>query len=464
MQIRCMGHDHQWAFAEHREASAPAARRRKGTPPVPKFPKTVPPRRTESQRLRDWKRPRVPAMERDVVLSAPEAAGSSSSPASSSYSSFAETRVICRVCQKQFAQYTCPRCNARYCSLSCYKGHSVQCTESFMRENVMDELKQMQPEDESKKKMLDILKRLHLEEEMASDGEDGEEIKLEDLSDCEIKRFRQALASGELSKMIEPWTPWWKKPSARSISLGPDGSQLIRQVNAEDTAVPYPDANTDQEASINEIPEGPESPLPSLKQLTRTEPSPLLAVHLVDILYSYCFTLRLYNGDWHSDPLGASTVALSMSKVMGQDAKPETVPEALAACIEETCSPAYRHTGGFRFAIGLVDDIIAILSLGQNALICALCDFHRLVEVGKSMLKVEKVGKTERAQGSPKLRSAARKLFFMTCWVHEQPDEAWPSLAHIVQVQKASMEELETGNWKADRKSKPQSAVLIEEL
>jgi hypothetical protein len=42
-----------------------------------------------------------------------------------------------------------------------------------MRENVMDELKQMQPEDESKKKMLDILKRLHLEEEMESDGEDG---------------------------------------------------------------------------------------------------------------------------------------------------------------------------------------------------------------------------------------------------------------------------------------------------
>jgi hypothetical protein len=36
-------------------------------------------------------------MERDVVVSDPEAAGSSSTPASSSYSSFAETRVICRV-------------------------------------------------------------------------------------------------------------------------------------------------------------------------------------------------------------------------------------------------------------------------------------------------------------------------------------------------------------------------------
>uniref|UniRef100_A0A0A9CS24 HIT-type domain-containing protein n=1 Tax=Arundo donax TaxID=35708 RepID=A0A0A9CS24_ARUDO len=412
-------------------------------------------------------------MERDVVVSEHAAAGSSAS--SSASSSFAETRVICRVCQKQFARYTCPRCNSRYCSLPCYKGHSVQCTESFMRENVMDELKQMQPEDESKKKMLDILKRLHMEEEMKSDGEDGsvlseeliqrvisgEEIKLEDLSDDEIKRFRQALASGEFSKMIEPWTPWWEKPSARSISLSPDGSQLIRQVRTEDTAIPDP--MTDQEPRVNEIPEGPESPLPSLKQLTKAEPS-LLAVHLVDILYSYCFTLRLYNGDWHSDPFGASTVALSMSKVMGEDAKPETVPEALTACIEETCSPAYRHAGGFRFAIGLVDDIITILSLGHNVLVCALCDFRRLILAGEGMLKAEKVGKTEKAQSSIKLHSAARKLYFMTCWVHEQPNEAWPSLARIVEVQKASLEELGSGNRKADRKSNQQSKVLIEEL
>jgi hypothetical protein len=42
-----------------------------------------------------------------------------------------------------------------------------------MRENVTEELKQIQPEDESKRQMLDILKRFHLEEEMESDGEDG---------------------------------------------------------------------------------------------------------------------------------------------------------------------------------------------------------------------------------------------------------------------------------------------------
>jgi hypothetical protein len=42
-----------------------------------------------------------------------------------------------------------------------------------MRENVTEELKQIQPEDESKRQMLDILKRFHLEDEMESDGEDG---------------------------------------------------------------------------------------------------------------------------------------------------------------------------------------------------------------------------------------------------------------------------------------------------
>lgn len=67
-------------------------------PQIPKDSTAEKDRESETERLEAQEQaPRVPAMERDVVLSAPEAAGSSSSPASSSYSSFAETRVICRV-------------------------------------------------------------------------------------------------------------------------------------------------------------------------------------------------------------------------------------------------------------------------------------------------------------------------------------------------------------------------------
>lgn len=49
-----------------------------------------------------------------------------------------------------------------------------------MRENVVDEMRQMQPDDGTKQKMLEILKRLHsqeesdtMEEEIDSMDEDG---------------------------------------------------------------------------------------------------------------------------------------------------------------------------------------------------------------------------------------------------------------------------------------------------
>lgn len=292
----------------------------------------------------------------------------------------------------------------------------------------------------------------------------GNEIRLEDLSAEEIKHFRKALTSGDLSRLIEPWTPWWTKPAARSISLSPAGSQLVKPLHEHGETIAQ--LSTTPEPNLSEVPAGPENPLPPLRQLTRADPSPFLAVHLVDVLYSYCFTLRLYNGDWHSDPFGSATAILSVSKVLGDDARPETVAEALAACLEQTCSVVYRHTGGFRFCIGLLDDIIILLHLGCSALICSLCDLQRLIQAGERMLKSEKIGKEERSKGSRKLHSAERKVYFLMCWVHDQPGEAWSSLAAIVEVEKASLSESGYNGKpvKAETKAAPQTRVFIEEV
>lgn len=54
-----------------------------------------------------------------------------------------------------------------------WQSHSLRCTESFMKENVVEELQQLQPDNETKQKMLDILKRFHEEEETDSMDEDG---------------------------------------------------------------------------------------------------------------------------------------------------------------------------------------------------------------------------------------------------------------------------------------------------
>lgn len=42
-----------------------------------------------------------------------------------------------------------------------------------MRENVEEELRQLQPDDQTKQKMLDILKRLHSQEEEMDDMDEN---------------------------------------------------------------------------------------------------------------------------------------------------------------------------------------------------------------------------------------------------------------------------------------------------
>lgn len=316
----------------------------------------------------------------------------------------------------------------------------------------MGELQQLQPDDESKQKMLDILKRLHSEEEEDMDNmeEDesgsvlseetvqkiisGSQISLDDLSLEEQKHFQRAIASGELSKLIKPWEPWWLRPAAKHICLSQEGTQLVQPLmNNEQLVSSQNDIESEQS---NGIPPGPEDPLPPIKKLSAADPSPLLAVHLIDIIYSYCFTLRLYNGDWLSDPAGSSLVLLSISSVLGQGGQPQTVLEALSHCLEQTCSPGFRHMGGLQFGLGLMDDIISILNLGTAAIVCSLCDLRRLIQAGARELK--KSGKSGRTERKTKLRSAEKKVYFITCWVHEQQKEVWSSLAALVVAEKSS--------------------------
>nr|XP_028959571.1 zinc finger HIT domain-containing protein 2 isoform X3 [Malus domestica] len=396
------------------------------------------------------------------------------------------SRIVCHVCQKQFSQYTCPRCNSRYCSLHCYKvciSRIIRCTESFMKENVVGELGQLGPDDETKQKMLDILKRFHSEEEETDDMDDddnagsalseetiqkvlsGGEVSLDDLSTEEKKLFQRAVVSGELSKMIKPWDPWWLKPSARTISFSKEGSQLIQPLVKDDESMSPEDNSESNQAS--EIPPGPDTPLPPVSKLSSTKPSPSLAVHLVDIIYSYCFTLRLYNGDWKSDAIGSSVAVLSVSNVLGQGGQPETVLEVLSYCLEKTCSPDFKHTGGLQFGLGLIDDVTSLLMLGTPALLCLLCDLQRMVQAGERDLKSEKPRKlSRRTEIRNKLKLAERKIYFIMCWVHEQTGEVWTPLAAIVTAEKSSALSYQSASrpGKAEKKAEPKSKVLIQEI
>ncbi|KAJ0110521.1 hypothetical protein Patl1_00408 [Pistacia atlantica] len=353
-----------------------------------------------------------------------------SEKSSSSSSLNPPTRTVCHVCQKQFSQYTCPRCNTRYCSLKCYQSHSRSCTESFMRENVVDEMRHMQPDDETKQKMLEILKRLHsqeesdsMEEEIDSMDEDEStlseetiqkilsgyswseiewyvdwsgQVSFDDLSAKEKKLFQRAMASGALSKMIEPWDPWWLKPSARIICLSQQGTQLVQPLQKHEVSVP-PDHDTESSEST-EIPPGPETPLPPVSKLSSTEPSPLLVFHLV----------------------GSQKVCR----------KPCVIAWSKLALLTNTWEDCKDDSGRER------------------------------------ELKSEKTKNSGRVETRRKLKLAERKIYFMMCWVHEQLGEAWSSAAAILKAEKLSYIDYGGGKSyvKMEDKAESRSKVLIKEM
>lgn len=53
-----------------------------------------------------------------------------------------------------------------------FQKHSVRCTEQFARENVLEEMKDLNATPESKQKMMEALKRIHFDEEGRSVFED----------------------------------------------------------------------------------------------------------------------------------------------------------------------------------------------------------------------------------------------------------------------------------------------------
>ena len=64
----------------------------------------------------------------------------------------------------------------------------------------------------------------------------------------------------------------------------------------------YLSAGQVDDSAATNLPAAPGQPLPTLKSLTKAAPSPLLQYQLLDIVYTYCFLMRLYNGDYTTDP------------------------------------------------------------------------------------------------------------------------------------------------------------------
>lgn len=140
-------------------------------------------------------------------------------------------QAICFFCHRQFAKYTCPRCNVSYCSTACYKSDKhLRCSEGFYRDSVVQELTHRVKDPKDVQNVLRMLKKLdendsgHGESDDPSIDERFADINLNTtdvdviwnaLTREEQREFEESLKSGELCHMINEWIPWWQSGDQR---------------------------------------------------------------------------------------------------------------------------------------------------------------------------------------------------------------------------------------------------------
>ncbi|XP_075043856.1 zinc finger HIT domain-containing protein 2 [Mixophyes fleayi] len=163
--------------------------------------------------------------------------------------------ALCSLCLSAPGKYTCPRCNAPYCSLACYQGpRHTACSELFYRESVLQALQEEEAEPRQRRRVQEML--LHLrQEEAAAEPATGryrvvgaEEAELWDsLTAQEKEDFNRLIQSGDIGCLVPQWKPWWET-GKRDQSEGPKkilelpeaagDPQNLTIINAADTRPP----------------------------------------------------------------------------------------------------------------------------------------------------------------------------------------------------------------------------------
>jgi len=223
----------------------------------------------------------------------------------------------CEFCpQSRDNYYTCPKCNAAYCSLNCYRSPKhLQCSETFYKQCIEDEMKLVAKEGglgkDTVKKTYEAL--IHNaaaaeneeEEPLDSDDDDNvadimerlEGIDLDDsdavwnsLTENEKTEFQALMKSGEISKYVPDYKPWWDHYySSRA-------NKKVRVIGEDDD---LDKESMDQIVAVQKrIPVVAKEPVVKIKDLMGgRSPSPNVKFGLFNVIYAYAFTNRFFRGD-----------------------------------------------------------------------------------------------------------------------------------------------------------------------
>lgn len=322
----------------------------------------------------------------------------------------------CKICDNALARYSCPKCNIIYCSLSCYQSNShLECSETFYKDNILEELNSDKDNVESKTKMMEILKRAHEdnqivfsdnddtfgecsgfnindfldldsadENELDSDDEEdildiGDRLAGIDLDDAEQvwgkltedekQEFVAFLKSEDITNLIPSWKPWWL--------------YYNKKVEELDTTEEY-------KKSCPEI-----CDIKDFSELTSKIPDDSVKFNLINILAAYAFTTRYFNGE-HFDFAQEAVSCMATISLALKVGQTFTDFESAVISVEQECVHSDWIISDTENTQTMREDLEKILKGPNKAenkfyILCALSDVHNLL---KASLKPAKNGES----------------------------------------------------------------------
>lgn len=267
--------------------------------------------------------------------------------------STANIENLCKLCNARSRVYTCPRCGIGYCNVDCYKSEAhLECSESFYKQCIEDELKSQEKDAEGRKKMIEILKRVHeqdlrntdfesddasdeggraedeLEEQLDSDDEENipdleqrlQNVNLDNadevwsaLTNDEKQQFEALIKNGEIEKLLPQWVPWWTYHVKKELIQDID-QQNDKQINAYPPLIEVLLFNELQKASPN------------------------VQFNIIHVIYTYAYVANYYNGDYSNCPLEATVIFLDLCDNIRLNKNYENAQSAIASVTQNIVS------------------------------------------------------------------------------------------------------------------------------
>ncbi|XP_034041052.1 zinc finger HIT domain-containing protein 2 [Thalassophryne amazonica] len=323
----------------------------------------------------------------------------------------------------------------------------------------------------------------------------SEEELWELLNSKEKEMFLGLIKGGTLGRLVPLWKPWWEEHEE-------DGAKALVEVleeevcNLENGNATFMDdykvktlqEKVTSEHKVKKTKEGNKkhtskasetvhnvppvsAKIPKLSSLC-SKPSPLVCYGLVNALFSYTFTLGLFNGDTDSLMFEFCDMILALSEALNSNRVFSSVQEAL------DCGENAVLGGGYldredKHASGRATEAVAHIMTGRNRIdatgycLAALSQLRSVLSKARSAMPKDGEEGTKRQ----KYFLASKKCEFFQAWVLDNSHHIlrlavelwnehskWDRERNSTEKAKAVVEE----SWKKDKKKG--NGCLIEEL